>query len=201
MGKVEKGDIRKQKKALFLGRIYPVKGLPMLIEAWARVRPDGWSLQIAGPDEAGHRAEVEQAVCAAGLAEVISFLGPLEDEAKRSVLLAANLFVLPTHSESFGMAIAEALAHGLPVLTTTGAPWPMLPGHGCGWRVEPTVDGICEGLRQATSLDPGTLQAMGGKGRELVAAEFGWQRVAKQFLLVYENLIGCNKLGSAKFLG
>src|SRR6266851_5654630 len=48
--------------ALFLGRIYPVKGLPMLVEAWARVRPQGWRLKIAGPDEAGHRAEVEKAV-------------------------------------------------------------------------------------------------------------------------------------------
>jgi glycosyltransferase involved in cell wall biosynthesis len=193
-----KVEIRKaeKKKALFLGRIYPVKGLPMLIEAWARVRPDGWILQIAGPDEAGHRAQVEQAVCAAGLAEVISFLGPLDGEAKIAVLLAANLFVLPTYSENFGMAIAEALAHGLPVLTTTGAPWPMLPGHGCGWWVEPTIDGISEGLRQATSLDPATLHAMGTKGREWVKTEFGWQRVAKQFVSIYENLITNRTCGS-----
>ena len=60
---------------MFLGRIYPVKGLPMLIEAWARVRPAGWRLVIAGPDEAGHRREVEAAVAAAGLAEVVSFPG------------------------------------------------------------------------------------------------------------------------------
>ena len=77
----------------------------------------------------------------------------------------------------------------------------MLPERGCGWWVEPTADGIAEGLRQATLLDSATLQAMGAKGREWVKAEFGWQRVAKQFVLVYENLIGCNSLGSAKFLG
>jgi glycosyltransferase involved in cell wall biosynthesis len=195
---VSKAGGGERKKALFLGRIYPVKGLPMLIEAWARVRPHGWILQIAGPDEAGHRAEVEQTVRAAGLNEIISFLGPVEGQAKRSALFAADLFVLPTHSESFGMAIAEALAHGLPVLTTTGAPWPMLPERGCGWWVEPTVDGITEGLRQATSLDSTTLQAMGAKGRELVAAEFGWQRVAKQFVGIYEHLIAGNERGSAK---
>ena len=177
-------------KALFLGRIYPVKGLPMLIEAWARVRPHGWILQIAGPDEAGHRAEVEQAVRAAGLNEIISFLGPLEGQAKRSALFAADLFVLPTHSESFGMAIAESLAYGLPVLTTTGAPWP--------W-VEPTVDGISEGLRLATSLDSTMLQAMGAKGRELVAAEFGWQRVAKQFVSMYENVIAGGECGLSSY--
>lgn len=190
-GSVEDGKVGEDgnKTALFLGRIYPVKGLPMLIEAWARVRPEGWLLQIAGPDEAGHRAEVAKEVSAAGLGKVISFVGPLEGQAKTRAFLDADLFVLPTHSESFGMVIAEALAHGLPALTTTGAPWPMLPERGCGWWVDPTVDGIAGGLRQATALDSATLHAMGAKGRALVAAEFGWERVAKEFVSLYEELI------------
>lgn len=190
------GSIEDRKRtALFLGRIYPVKGLPMLVEAWAQARPEGWILRIAGPDEAGHRAEVEKAVAAAGLCEIVSFVGPLAGQAKASAFYDAELFVLPTHSESFGMVIAEALAHGLPVLTTTGAPWPMLRERGCGWWVAPTIDGIAQGLRQATSLDSATLQAMGAKGRALVAAEFGWERVAKQFVLLYEHLIASDKRG------
>lgn len=202
VGSVEGGKVGGggKKTALFLGRIYPVKGLPMLIEAWARVRPEGWLLQIVGPDEAGYRAEVEKAVSAAGLGNIISFVGPLEGQAKASAFFDADLFVLPTHSESFGMVIAEALAHGLPVLTTTGAPWPMLTEHGCGWWVDPTVEGIADGLRQATSLDSATLHAMGAKGRTLVAAEFGWERVAKQFVLLYEHLIAANKRGSSAIL-
>ena len=190
-GSVEVGKAggRGEKTALFLGRIYPVKGLPMLIEAWARVRPEGWLLQVVGPDEAGHRAEVEKAVSAAELGEVISFVGPLEGQAKTRAFFDADLFVLPTHSESFGMVVAEALAHGLSVLTTTGAPWPMLPERGCGWWVDPTVDGIADGLRQATALDSATLHAMGAKGRALVAAEFGWERIAKEFVSLYEELI------------
>ena len=178
-----------KKTALFLGRIYPVKGLPMLIEAWAHVRPHGWRLQIVGPDEAGHRAEVETAVFAAGLDEVVSFADPLEGSAKQEVFFDADLFVLPTQSENFGMAIGEALAHGLPVLTTTGAPWPMLPQRGCGWWVEPTVEGLAAGLRQATALDAATLQAMGAKGREFVSAAFGWERVAGQFVSMYEDVM------------
>jgi glycosyltransferase involved in cell wall biosynthesis len=67
---------------LFLGRIYPVKGLPMLIEAWNRVRPRGWQLRIAGADEGGHKAEVEQAVLASGLCEVVSFVGPVHGATK-----------------------------------------------------------------------------------------------------------------------
>jgi glycosyltransferase involved in cell wall biosynthesis len=174
--------------ALFLGRIYPVKGLPMLVDAWARVRPNGWMLRIAGPDEAGHRAEVENAITAAGLSDTISFLGPVNGRAKQSVFLEADLFVFPTHSENFGMAIGEALAHGLPVLATKRAPWPMLPERGCGWWVDATVDGVAEGLKQATSQDSETLQAMGARARGLIAAQFGWANVAKQFINMYEEL-------------
>jgi glycosyltransferase involved in cell wall biosynthesis len=96
-GKNEDRDRRKI--ALFLGRIHPKKGLPMLIEAWARVRPDGWHLQIAGPDEAGHKAEVQNAAFAAGLSQVVFFVGPIEGEKKESAFSNADLFVLPTHSE------------------------------------------------------------------------------------------------------
>jgi glycosyltransferase involved in cell wall biosynthesis len=186
---VVNGDRMKRRTALFLGRIYPVKGLPMLVEAWARVRPEGWILQIAGPDEAGHRSEVEKAVCAAGLDGVVSFTGPAHGQTKHSVFFNADLFVYPSHSENFGMAIAEALAHGLPVLTTTGTPWSLLPERGCGWWIDATVDGIAEGLRQATSCDSTTLRAMGARGHELVVAEFGWERVAKQFVATYEQLL------------
>jgi len=181
--------VRRRRTALFLGRIYPVKGLPMLVEAWARVRPDGWLLRIAGPDEAGHQKQVEKAVTAGGLGQVVSFTGPLADGMKKSAFFDAELFVLPTHSESFGIVVAEALAHGLPVLTTTGAPWSILPESGCGWWVDATVDGIAEGLRQATILDPETLQAMGAKGRALVIAEFGWKRVADRILSTYRGIL------------
>jgi glycosyltransferase involved in cell wall biosynthesis len=175
--------------ALFLGRIYPIKGLPMLIEAWARAQPDGWILRIAGPDEAGHQKQVEKAVTAAGLGQVVSFTGPLAYGMKKSAFFDAELFVLPTHSESFGIVVGEALAHGLPVLTTTGAPWSILPDSGCGWWVDATVDGITEGLRRATILDPETLRSMGAKGRALVSAKFGWKRVADRMLSTYEAIL------------
>jgi len=187
-------DVDREKTALFLGRIYPVKGLPMLIDAWSNVRPSGWRLQIAGPDEAGHRAEIERAVAAAGLADVVDLIGPLDGDAKRRAFLDADLFVLPTRSESFGMAIAEALAHGVPVLTTTAAPWPSLPERGCGWVVEPTVDGLIAGLRDLAALDSTTLHAMGAKGRAWVATAFTWTDVAKRFLAVYEDAIASRAL-------
>jgi glycosyltransferase involved in cell wall biosynthesis len=179
----------RRRTALFLGRICPVKGLPMLVEAWAHIRPVGWHLQIAGPDEAGHQKQVERAVSVAGLGDAVSFTGPLGDQLKKSAFLEADLLVLPSHSESFGMVVAEALAHGLPVLTTKAAPWSILRDRGCGWWVDSTVEGVAEGLRVATTLDPQILQAMGRKGRELVLSEFGWPRVAKLFLCLYQGIL------------
>lgn len=175
--------------ALFLGRIYPVKGLPLLIEAWSQMRPPGWRLEIAGPDEAGHRGEVERAVARAGLDDVVSFSGPLEGQAKHDAYARAALFVLPSHSESFGMAAAEALAHGVPVLTTTGTPWRGLAERGCGWSVAPSADAIAQGLRLATAQPPEALRVMGAQGRAWVAAEFSWEKVAADFLAAYERLL------------
>lgn len=175
--------------ALFIGRLYPVKGLPNLIEAWSRVRPVGWRLVLVGPDEAGHRAELEALIARHDLGDVIQFTGPLQGAAKESALFGADLFVLPTHSESFGMAIAEALAHGVPVLTTMGAPWPALTQQAMGWRTPISVDGLAGGLAQATTADGSVLRAMGAKGRAFVTAGLSWDRVAGQFLATYATIV------------
>lgn len=175
--------------ALFLGRIYPVKGLPLLLRAWAKVRPHNWRLVVAGPDEANHRAEVQRLAESSGLSQIVSFPGSLQGEAKTEAFRQSDLFVLPSLSESFGMAIAEALAHERPVLTTTAAPWRALVERGCGWWVEPTVAGIADGLAQATSCEDSVLREMGAAGRELIAAQFGWPQVAAQFRTAYGDLV------------
>lgn len=174
--------------ALFLGRIYPVKGLPMLVDAWAQVRPVGWRLLIAGPDEAGHRAVVGRAVSTAGLDGVVSFAGPIAGDAKQTLLAQADLLVLPSHSESFGMVVAEALAHATPVLTTTAAPWPALETQGCGWCARPTTEGLAVALRDACARDAATLREMGLAGRAFVTETLGWDRIAAAFIALYESL-------------
>jgi glycosyltransferase involved in cell wall biosynthesis len=186
-GRTDAGRVR---TALFLGRLYPVKGLPMLVEAWARVRPANWRLVLAGPDEAGHRARLEKAVAAAGLSDVVTFPGPLLEQAKLEAFHEADLFVLPSHSESFGMAVAEALAHELPVLTTTATPWPWLEERGCGWRVAPNTDAITEGLRVAIAASGQVRRQMGEAGRALIDERFGWPGVAEQFIALYGDLRG-----------
>lgn len=177
--------------ALFLGRIYPVKGLLNLVEAWARTQPHGWRLDIAGPDEAGHQAQVQAAISKARLEDVIRFIGPVSGADKTRAFTNADLLVLPSHSESFGMVVGEALAHGVPVLTTTAVPWPDLETSACGWRVAPTAEGLSEGLLRATGHSRSELAHMGELGRQLISQNYSWPASAKAFLKLYEGTIGC----------
>ncbi len=141
------------KTALFLGRIQSKKGLPMLIEAWSRIKPKDWRMKVVGPDEDGHRHQLERIIRSRGLEEEWEFAPPLVGDSKWGAFSEAQLFILPTHSENFGIAVAEALASGTPVITTHGAPWELLEKERCGWWVPVSVEGIAAALKDATSKD------------------------------------------------
>jgi glycosyltransferase involved in cell wall biosynthesis len=170
---------------LFLSRIIRNKGLLDLVAAWASLRPAGWRVVVAGPDEQGHRADVEAAVRDAGLSEVVEFVGPVEGDAKWELLRRADLFVLPTRGENFGLVIAEALGCGVPVVTTKGAPWEDLVTHRCGWWVDLGVEPLAAALREALALEDEERSEMGDRGRELVEGRFSWPGVAERMASVY----------------
>ncbi len=178
-----------RRRTLFLSRVHPKKGLPLLLDAWAEVKPEGWELVIAGPDEGGHRAELETQVTRLGL-DGVEFSGAVPDDEKWALYRSADLFVLPTYSENFGVVVAEALASGLPVLTTTGAPWAEVESHGCGWWVEPTPRPVRDALSDAVSRTDAERRAMGLRGRSLVASRYDWDAIAAQMLEVYEWALG-----------
>ncbi len=176
--------------ALFLSRIHPVKGLPLLVEAVAKLRPTGWKFVIAGPGEDGHELAIQAAVQAAGLTELFAFPGPVYREEKWRAYRNADLFVLPTLSENFGIVIAEALACETPVITTTGAPWQALQTHRCGWWVAATAAALAGALAEALAQPPETLQAMGRRGRELVQAHYTWDHATTRLTELYAWALG-----------
>jgi glycosyltransferase involved in cell wall biosynthesis len=178
------------KIALFLSRIHPVKGLPLLLEAWAKVRPAGWSLHIVGPDESGHRADLERLGSKLGLGGMVRFSEALTGEAKARAFLESSLFILPSYTENFGIAVAEALSYGLPVITTHGTPWSILESERCGWWVPTSVDGLASALDDATSRGAVALAAMGERGRVVVASRFAWDGIAQQFIDCYRWILG-----------
>ena len=193
------GFSERPRKALFLGRIHKIKNLLNLLDAWAKLDSTGWVLQLAGPDEDGHLAEVQQRIKALGLVDRVEYLGAVEDQEKAVVYASANLFILPSFSENFGVVVAEALVHGLPVIASRGTPWQGLEQHGCGWWVEPTIDGLVGALREALAKKPSELHEMGLKG-QVYAREFDWQRIAGKTIEVYRWILGQGDRPSCVYL-
>lgn len=141
---------------------------------------------IAGPDEGGYRAELATLIERVGLEDSITFTGPVSDAEKLTLYRSADLFVLPTHSENFGLVVAEALAAEVPVITTKGAPWEVLESEDCGWWTEINAEALAEALREAISLSDEERRKMGERGRVLIASRFAWSTVAGQMKAVYE---------------
>jgi glycosyltransferase involved in cell wall biosynthesis len=144
---------------------------------------------IAGPDEGDHWPQVEEAIRRANLGEVFTYIGAIRDSDKWDLYRQADLFILPTHSENFGVVVAEALASGLPVITTKGAPWGEIVKENCGWWVEIGVDPLAKALREATSLPANALDNMGERGRRMVVERFAWRRIAGDMLSVYRWML------------
>ena len=175
---------------LFLSRIHPKKGLPDLVTAWALVRQPGWRVVIAGPDEAGHLEEIRSQIEALGLGSDFEFTGLVTGDRKEALFAEADVFVLPTYSENFGIAVAEALARGVPVITTTGAPWEDIETWRCGWWVQPGVDGVARALVAAMNTSREELSEMGLRGVQLVKEKYSWDQIGRDALEAYQWMLG-----------
>ena len=181
---------RPVKTALFLSRIHPKKGLLNLVDAWRQLAPSDWRLLIVGPDEGGHLAEVQRAVKQAGLGKSVEFPPEAWGDARWNYYRDADLFVLPTFSENFGLVIVEALACGVPVITTHGAPWEELQTRRCGWWIETGVEPLVVALRQAMATAPNELHAMGERGRDLVTQRYAWEPIGEMMAVTLHWLAG-----------
>jgi glycosyltransferase involved in cell wall biosynthesis len=175
---------------LYLGRIHPIKQIDVLIAAWARIacHAPEWDLRIIGPDNGGHLHEIKGLAARLG-AERISFEGEFRGERKTAAYREADLYVLPTKSENFGVTVAEALAAGTPAIVTDGAPWDGLVAEGAGWWIPQGVDAMERTLRHAMSLPRRELQAMGRRGREWMLRSFSWHGVSGQMSDVYRWIV------------
>lgn len=134
---------------LFLGRIHLKKGCDLLVDAFARIAPShpGLDLVIAGPDQTGWRSALQRRTEHLGVTARVHWPGMLSGDAKWGAFRAAEAFILPSHSENFGIVVAEAMACGAPVLITNKVNI---------WR---EVDASAGGLVQSDDLD-GTIRLM-----------------------------------------
>jgi glycosyltransferase involved in cell wall biosynthesis len=178
---------------LFMSRLHPKKNLPGLIDAWAPLagQPEfgDWTLVIAGPDEGEHGAALRARVAALGLQGRVLIEGPVPDAAKDAAFATADLFVLPSFSENFGIVVAEALAQGVPAIVGDGAPWASLMTERCGWFTGTDPASLGAALAEAMRLSPAERRQMGERGHAHVQRSFGWAEIAAQTLAYYRWLL------------
>ncbi len=177
---------------LFLSRIHPKKGLSNLLQAWRHVARDyrDWCLLIAGAGQPAYEQELKRLVKDHDLENSVIFPGPLYGEDKRQVLAMAEVFVLPSFSEGFSVAVLEAAAAGVPVLLTRECNFPELAESGAAIEMSPQATAMADGLRQMLGLSAEQRQIMGRKGLELVKRSYTWPAIAGRMCRVYEWLAG-----------
>ncbi len=175
---------------LFLSRLHPKKGLDLLARAFGRiagVHRDA-RLVVAGSGPASYEARVRRMFGAAGVLEKTIFTGALMGQAKLESLARADLFVLPSYSEGFSVAVLEALACGVPVVITRPCHFPEVADVHAGEVVEPSVDQLVAALDRLLA-SPSLRIQMGASGRHLVAARHMWSRVADQMIDLYQAVV------------
>jgi glycosyltransferase involved in cell wall biosynthesis len=188
-------ELRGKKLALFLGRIHPKKGCDLAIEAFARVlrlQPE-WHLVIAGPDQVGLREALNYRAAQLGIAPRITWTGMLAGAMKWGALRTAEIFVLPSHQENFGIAVAEALAAGVPALISNKVNiWREIESDGAGIVSEDTLDGTCGILQSYVEMPAEKQQAMRKAAGECFEARFEIKKAAQTLHAVLAGVMGVN---------
>lgn len=175
---------------LFFSRITPIKGLDILAQAWEKIDHDGWQLLIVGPDDRGYATEVRRLYDAQITLGSVVLHGPVYGQDKYDLLKSVEAFVLPTRSENWSIAVAEALAARLPVVCTKGAPWQCITEVGAGFWVDISSDGVRIGLEKLMALDDGQRHDMGVNGRRWVEENLNWGRIAGKLIAYYKQICG-----------
>ncbi len=157
---------------LFMSRIHPKKGLEILLEALANVRAAGTSaknltLTVAGTGEADYIRQLHQRVEALGLADAVRFVGAVYGAEKWQLIRSADAVILPSYSENYGLIVAESLAAGTPVITTTGTPWQSLQTARCGWWVMADAPSVTQALTELLQCTESQMEEMGQRARSL----------------------------------
>ena len=211
-------ELKNRRWVLFMSRLHPKKGVDVLLRAWRAQRTTGqldnktkleargpvspWSgrpvLVLAGSDLIGYRKDIERMIKELGLEDSVVMTGEVLGEAKGCLLANAEVFVLPSYSENFGIVVAEAMAWGRPVIASTGTPWQEVTEVGAGWWVKPEEKALAQALHEALGTRREELDAMGARGRALVSEHYTWASPAAKLMRAYEEILATKSFGHSR---
>lgn len=181
---------------LFLGRFHEKKGCDLLIEAFARVasQTPGLDLVIAGPDQVGLRTPLTDLAMRLGIANRLHWPGLIEGDAKWGALRCADALVMPSHQENFGIAVAEALACGTPVLVSDQVNiWREIDAADAGLVAPDTLEGTHRLLTRFLALTPQERAAMGENARACHANNFSMPKAAEDLTRILASITRPNR--------
>ena len=167
------------------------KGINFLIESIALLKNDlkDYVINIAWEGDENYINELKQLTIQLGIANYIHFIGGVYGEQKWKLFKEADLFILPTHSENFGIVVAEALACGTPVITTQGTPWKELESNHCGWWTAIGTEATTKALKDFLQQTETQLEQMGRNGRKLVEEKYSSQKMAYDMVNLYRKIL------------
>jgi glycosyltransferase involved in cell wall biosynthesis len=172
-------------RLLYLGRLHPIKGIENLLRAVALLNDHSISLKIFGTGESSYVASLRALAESLGVQGGALFLGELAGDQKTTAFQCADVCVVPSFSENFGMVVAESLAHGVPVIAARGTPWADLEQRACGVWVDNTPSALAGAIRKMKDKD---LRTMGRRGRSWMVECFGWDAIARRMRDCYFSL-------------
>jgi len=174
-------------RLLYLGRLHPIKGIENLLLALKVLTDETVSLTICGSGDEAYLSRLRQLVHGLGLNQRVSFQGHVDGSEKMKAFMHADVCVVPSFSENFGMVVAEALAHGVAVIVGKGAPWEEVQQIGCGLWVANSPEDLAAAIHYIRKSD---LPEMGNRGRAWMVESFSWERIAIRMTGIYRQLGG-----------
>lgn len=171
---------------LFLSRIFPGKGLEELLESWAQCSLNTSTLAIAGSGEESYLNYFRDFVSSNNLSDSVMFLGFVEGHRKEAAFNHAKYFVLPSHSENFGMVVLEAMSMGVPCIVSDKTPWSNVAVDGLGYLVSNTAASISIALNDSSVVDYESYLQMSGLAFAY-AKNYSWESIIPKYFELYES--------------
>lgn len=175
---------------LFLSRLHYKKRPDLLLQSLSQLHRQGYNfhLILAGSGDLDYIAALERLATSLELTDRVSFAGLVVGAAKEQLLQGADVFVLPSFSENFGIAVAEALSAGLPVVITPGVQIaPEIAAANAGLVIPGEVEPLANAIAQLLS-NPGQRQKLGNNGQQLAAERYSWQTIAQKLIPLYQRI-------------
>lgn len=183
------------RRFVFLGRVHPKKGPDIIIRALAQLQstgvwlPESMRLIMAGPSDGAYAEQLRALATSLGVADSIVWTGMLLGEEKWGALQCAEAFVLPSHQENFGIAVAESLSVGVPVLISQSVNiWTEIVADGAGTAGVDNVEGFAQQLSDWLAMPADKVVEMRAAARSCYEKRYTAKRAAESLMGVLQTV-------------